>query len=60
VRLEFTYARRDLDVDKLARACLDAMSGVAYTDDKQVTHLFASKAKGAEPGVVIQVQALRA
>lgn len=29
------------DVDKLARACLDALSGVAYVDDKQVAALSA-------------------
>lgn len=32
------------DVDKLARACLDAMTGVAYRDDAQVFDLVALKA----------------
>jgi len=32
------------DIDKLARAVLDAMSGVVYEDDRQVGTLHASKA----------------
>lgn len=31
------------DVDKLARACLDAITAVAVDDDSQVVQLFASK-----------------
>ena len=37
------------DLDKLARAVLDALSGVAYRDDSQVVSLDASK-RLAEPG----------
>lgn len=33
-----------LDVDKLGRALLDALTGVAYLDDSQVTQLLISKA----------------
>jgi crossover junction endodeoxyribonuclease RusA len=32
------------DIDKLSRAVLDALTGVAYLDDRQVTQLEASKA----------------
>jgi len=47
------------DLDKLCRAVLDALTGVAYKDDGQVVHVSASKhyegAKG--PGVEIEVRA---
>jgi crossover junction endodeoxyribonuclease RusA len=32
------------DIDKLSRAVLDALTGVAYLDDRQVVHLEARKA----------------
>lgn len=31
------------DLDKLIRAVLDAMTGILYTDDSQITHLSATK-----------------
>ena len=43
------------DVDKLARACLDALTGICWDDDVQVTQLTASKQWGVDPGVVIVV-----
>jgi crossover junction endodeoxyribonuclease RusA len=46
------------DIDKLSRACLDAMTGVVYQDDAQVTTLLASKRVaeiGEELGVQIKV-----
>ena len=46
------------DIDKLARACLDAMTHVLYQDDAQVTTLLASKRVaeiGEELGVQIKV-----
>lgn len=41
------------DVDKLARAVLDALTGVLYVDDGQVAELHLTKGYGAEPGVEI-------
>lgn len=35
------------DLDKQIRSILDALTGVAYTDDSQVTHIIASKEYGA-------------
>lgn len=35
------------DVDKLARALLDALTGLAYVDDEQVTRLVVMKVYGA-------------
>lgn len=42
------------DLDKQIRSILDALTGVAYADDSQVTHITASKEYGA-PGVEIEV-----
>lgn len=62
VTLSFTLARPKttklatprLDIDKLTRAVLDALTGIVYVDDKQVAEVTARKAWG-EPGVVIEV-----
>lgn len=60
-------AKRDLwpdrkpDVDKLARAALDALTGVAFKDDAQVVQLEASKHYAVgdkQPGVLIDVAPL--
>jgi crossover junction endodeoxyribonuclease RusA len=50
--------KRNGDIDKLARACLDALSGTIYIDDAQVTNLHAHKRIaeiGETPGVNIRV-----
>ena len=39
------------DLDKLTRAVLDALSGIAYRDDRQVVAVRASKRYGDPPGV---------
>ena len=72
VRLEFVMPRpkslpqnrtpaaiKRPDVDKLARACLDAISGIAYEDDSQVVGLHANKRialPGEQPGCQITIQ----
>lgn len=43
------------DVDKLARAVLDACSGVLFLDDSQVVDLRVTKAYG-DPGVTVYVE----
>lgn len=69
VQLEFLMPRRAAepkrttpphtrkpDIDKLARAALDAMTGVVFTDDNQVTHLEVKKRTteaGEQPGAFI-------
>ncbi|MBF6063033.1 RusA family crossover junction endodeoxyribonuclease [Nocardia terpenica] len=55
------HAIRRPDVDKLVRAILDALTGIAYVDDSQVTHLYAGKrlAVSGEPsGALITVRSL--
>jgi crossover junction endodeoxyribonuclease RusA len=53
------------DVDKLTRSVLDALTGIAYTDDVQVTQVDASKrwadanlssATATGPGVYVSVE----
>lgn len=49
------------DVDKLARSCLDALTGVAYRDDGQVASLRARTRYEGEilrPGCVVRVSSL--
>lgn len=43
------------DVDKLARAVLDGLTGVAFADDAQVTELTARKVYGATPGARVRI-----
>lgn len=48
---------RKPDLDKLARALCDALTGLIFTDDSQVTELITSKrtaAIGEQPGVHIE------
>ena len=47
------------DVDKLARAVLDALTGVVYVDDSQVVSIVAAKryvADGEGPGLRLEVR----
>jgi len=46
------------DLDKLTRACLDALTSVAWRDDGQVTELSARKIYGT-PGVTVALSALQ-
>jgi crossover junction endodeoxyribonuclease RusA len=43
------------DIDKLCRAVLDGLTGVAYEDDEQVTKLIAVKEYGETEGVTIRI-----
>lgn len=43
------------DVDKLARSCLDAMTGIVYVDDENVRGLVAMKEVGSRPICEINV-----
>lgn len=46
------------DVDKLARAVMDALTGICWTDDAQVVRLVAFKRYEAQPGVEITIEEL--
>lgn len=43
------------DIDKLCRAVLDALAGIAYLDDRQVRDLIGSKAYGERAGVAVTI-----
>jgi crossover junction endodeoxyribonuclease RusA len=43
------------DIDKLIRAVLDGLTGVAYDDDQQVTKITAIKKYGTVEGVLIRI-----
>jgi crossover junction endodeoxyribonuclease RusA len=44
------------DVDKLARAALDGLTGAAFADDAQVTMLTARKVYGPPEGAAIRIE----
>lgn len=44
------------DLDKLTRAAFDAMTGIVFKDDAQVTTIFASKTYSPESGLIIEVR----
>lgn len=52
------YVSRAPDVDKLARAILDAMTGIVFRDDAQVAHLNVWKRYGDSAMATVQVQEL--
>lgn len=56
-----TWCAGGADIDKLTRAVLDALTGVAYVDDALVAVVGATKqfpAPGEQPGVDVRVSAL--
>jgi Holliday junction resolvase RusA-like endonuclease len=53
VKREFPSVAPDLD--KLIRAALDALTGVAYLDDGQVVEIHAHKVYGSSPGLEIRL-----
>jgi crossover junction endodeoxyribonuclease RusA len=55
----YPVGQRSGDVDKLARAALDAMTGVVYLDDAQVVSLLVTKCwaeADTAPGVEVLVR----
>jgi len=54
-RVRLPIGRGTGDVDKLARAVLDSLTGTVYVDDAQVVDLWACKVYGA-PGVQVTVE----
>lgn len=58
--LTFSGVRAAQDVDNLAKGVLDALNGIAYKDDRQVTRLVADKIVGGKPETRIMVMAREA
>jgi Holliday junction resolvase RusA-like endonuclease len=46
------------DTDNIVKAALDALNGIVVRDDSQVVEITAVKKYGAEPGVLIEVEAI--
>jgi crossover junction endodeoxyribonuclease RusA len=44
------------DIDKLQRAVLDALSSIAFLDDRQVCSVYAQKMYSDTPGVLIKIE----
>ena len=44
------------DCDNIAKMILDALNGIAYKDDSQVTHLCVSKEYGTQPKVIVELK----
>jgi Holliday junction resolvase RusA-like endonuclease len=49
------HPTRPPDIDKVARALLDALTGIAYTDDAQVVDLIISKRYGPADAIAITI-----
>jgi len=45
-----------IDVDNVAKACLDALTGVVWRDDRQVVRLAVEKSSGDRSAVVLAVK----
>lgn len=57
---EITAPVRKPDLDKLVRCLCDALTGVVYGDDSQVTEIAVSKRFDAAPGARIEVREIEA
>lgn len=54
---EEPYTKK-VDADNLAKIVLDALNGVAYEDDKQITKLTVTKVYGTDPRVEVRLREL--
>jgi len=54
-KVTYPIGARSGDIDKLSRSVLDALTGVLFQDDSQVTSLVACKEWG-EPGALIEME----
>lgn len=55
VGLTFDGARKNADIDNLAKAVLDAMNEVVYGDDSQIDRLFLARIPGKTPNPGVSV-----
>jgi Holliday junction resolvase RusA-like endonuclease len=47
------------DIDNLAKSIVDALKGIVYEDDNQITSLFISKTKSDQPSFMVGVKCLK-
>jgi Holliday junction resolvase RusA-like endonuclease len=50
------YHTKKCDTDNLLKSVLDALNGVAYSDDSQISVLTGVKRYGADPRIVVQIE----
>ncbi|WP_414146407.1 RusA family crossover junction endodeoxyribonuclease, partial [Helicobacter sp.] len=50
--------RRKRDIDNILKPILDALNGIAYYDDSQVTELFVKRQQGAQECLEITIKQL--
>ncbi len=55
---EWQWPSKRPDLDKLIRACLDALTGIVISDDCQVCRLVSSKSYSDRPGVFCDILVL--
>lgn len=58
VALWITWYKKDKrprDIDNILKPILDALNGIAYFDDSQVTELFVEKEKSAQEALEIKI-----
>lgn len=55
-RGEIAPTSRNGDLDNIGKSILDALNGIVYMDDCQVTTLMLSKVYGADPYVVVTIE----
>ena len=53
--VEMTSLKRRLDVDNVAKACLDALTGVTWHDDSQVRHLTVEKLQAEQDAITLDI-----
>jgi Holliday junction resolvase RusA-like endonuclease len=59
MELGYIYHTKKPDCDNIAKACLDALNGVAFYDDSQVCVLAVSKRYSKEPCVRISINEVK-
>ena len=43
------------DLDNVVKACMDALNGTAYEDDKQITHINAARTYSSQPRIELDL-----
>ena len=62
VSLNIRWCRKDKrhrDIDNILKPILDALNGIAYFDDSQVSELFVKKEQGAQESLEITIKEIQ-
>ena len=58
--IEGVARHRRFDVDNVAKACLDALSGIVWRDDRQVVRLVVEKVEQGDEAVTLLIEPVEA